>query len=267
MIATLKIGYKLSMLSRLLEICHEPVAFAEAQRLAAHQKGGCKGLAYGCKPHLLDAMEICHELWNSADGKYSNTDSILRCWRKANCLPTLHQIEMNDSVTHRDRSERQIELNALDELCSSMEALSTKIKEMPTVPTFAIGTILVDDAIPSITLTDGLSYWCNVEDEQLVIEAEVEEQIDLIENETEQQVSPSATPISDSITVMEEDSPMFTDIDVDNMLSGLMSWVHSKGLDDTQRALSKVTRDIMKYRHQRPKVQSSLNMFFAPSSA
>ena len=64
--------------------------------------GGCKGIAYmeARLTQLLDTFEICHELWNSLDGKYSNTESIF--------TDSLHQMEMYESVTHRDRSESQI---------------------------------------------------------------------------------------------------------------------------------------------------------------
>jgi hypothetical protein len=35
--------------------------------------------------YILDAMEILHKIWN--DEQLTKTVGLVRCWRKANCLP------------------------------------------------------------------------------------------------------------------------------------------------------------------------------------
>ena len=57
---------------------------------------------FGNKPHILDAMEILVGLWKE-ETKYANRDITRRCWRKADCLPLLDQIEIDEIAGHRDR--------------------------------------------------------------------------------------------------------------------------------------------------------------------
>jgi hypothetical protein len=76
MIASLKVGYKLEMLGRLLAIFDHEGGFQRAAITCGHQRRGCKGLAYdGGKAHVLDAMNILDSIWGR-DGKYAYNDSI-----------------------------------------------------------------------------------------------------------------------------------------------------------------------------------------------
>eukprot|EP00978_Attheya_sp_CCMP212_P015924 scaffold41272_cov37-Attheya_sp.AAC.2 len=75
MIASLKVGYKLEMLGRLLAIFDLEGGFQQAAVSCGRQRRGCKGLAYGGKAHILDAMNILDYIWGQ-DGKYAYNDSI-----------------------------------------------------------------------------------------------------------------------------------------------------------------------------------------------
>ena len=103
----------------LLRICDDRAAFDAAQLAAKGQRAGCKGLAFGNKPHVLDAMEILDKLWSS-ESKYCHRDLIQRCWRKANCLPMAEQIGVENTVGHRDKNEITIDVSDLDSLCDAM---------------------------------------------------------------------------------------------------------------------------------------------------
>ena len=78
-----------------------------------------------------------------------------------------------------------------------------------------------ENDIPSISLTEGLNYWCNVEDEPQVLNAKVEERIVLIENAMQLEQELLSTS---HIATMEVVSPSVTDIGIDNMLNALTSW-------------------------------------------
>ena len=111
---------------------------------------------YGNKPHVLDAMKILKKIL-LLDDKYSSKDMIRRCWRKANCLPTLDQINLNNDIGHRDRSEQQIESFELDELCNAMNHLRTNCLNMNKVPNFAIDNILeTKEEISESEFRDGI---------------------------------------------------------------------------------------------------------------
>jgi hypothetical protein len=78
-IASLKVGNKLSMLETLLAIFDVEGGYEKAAKARRHQKRGCKGLQYGGKAHVLDAMNLLDNIW-SQDDKYASEDSIYCCW-------------------------------------------------------------------------------------------------------------------------------------------------------------------------------------------
>ena len=75
MIAALKVGYCVKMLDSLLAIFDVDGGYASAATARALQKDGCKGLAYGGKATVLDAIEILNSIWNG-DNKYARKESI-----------------------------------------------------------------------------------------------------------------------------------------------------------------------------------------------
>ena len=73
MIASLEVGYKSITLTFLLSIFGQEGGFDAASPARARKKSGCRGLAYGGKPHILDVMEILANIWNK-DRKYARSD-------------------------------------------------------------------------------------------------------------------------------------------------------------------------------------------------
>jgi hypothetical protein len=64
MIASLKVGYKMRMLEKLLAIFDEEGGYEAAGETRKMHKAGCKGLDYVGKAHILDALTISFGLWN-----------------------------------------------------------------------------------------------------------------------------------------------------------------------------------------------------------
>ena len=85
-IASLKVGYKVSMLEMLLAIFDIEGCYVDVAAACRHQKPGCKGLQNGGKAHVLDAMNLVDNIWGKK-GKYASEDSIHCYWRKADILP------------------------------------------------------------------------------------------------------------------------------------------------------------------------------------
>ena len=97
MIASLKAGYKLNMLSYLFNIFDNEGGYeSAAQEREIHNKG-CRGTAYGGEDNILDDTEILDGIWDTY-GKYANTDGIKGCWRKVNILPADWSAEINNEV-------------------------------------------------------------------------------------------------------------------------------------------------------------------------
>eukprot|EP00978_Attheya_sp_CCMP212_P019422 scaffold54421_cov57-Attheya_sp.AAC.2 len=93
------------------------------------QQRGCKGLAYGGKAHILDAMNILDSIWGQ-DGKYAYNDSIQWCWRKSDILPSTWMMDINNDVRSASMSNKLKRISDeedCNDLCSSsMKNLLTK---------------------------------------------------------------------------------------------------------------------------------------------
>jgi len=90
-ISAMKIGYKLKMLKILLNIFDQDGGYEAAAEQRLRQRRGCRGIYFGGKATIADAMKILNEIWIVAphgnDVKYTKQDSIQHCWLKADILP------------------------------------------------------------------------------------------------------------------------------------------------------------------------------------
>ena len=78
MIVSIKVGYKSIELTYLLGIFNEEGGYKSASCAWEGKKAVCRRIAYGGKPHILDAMEILSGIWNT-DGSYDKIYGIKRC--------------------------------------------------------------------------------------------------------------------------------------------------------------------------------------------
>ena len=81
-IAWVKKTYKYRLISELLVIYCDDDKFAEA--VATRRNGGYDGIAQARKPHVYDAIVRINEIWDAL-----SQDSVIKCWRKADCMPPL----------------------------------------------------------------------------------------------------------------------------------------------------------------------------------
>ncbi len=79
MIAGLKVGYRVSMLRKLLAICDDEELYDEALIAGKKAPKGCKGLLFCGKAHLLNTMLIFDSIWSGSINKYCSEDSIKHC--------------------------------------------------------------------------------------------------------------------------------------------------------------------------------------------
>ena len=84
-VAAMKVGYRAHMLSIILDIFHEPDGYKNAELARARRPRGCKGVHYGGKATILDAMSFLLEVWEH-DSKYATRESVMHCWRKSGIL-------------------------------------------------------------------------------------------------------------------------------------------------------------------------------------
>ena len=109
-IRSLKIGYKQLMLEKLLEICDNRELYNERKAEAALKRRGQKGLQFACKAHIVDAMNLLNNIWNSPVPKYCTTNMIQGCFRRSKCLPKT----LSEYLLSEDQSMEQLNVDVLE---------------------------------------------------------------------------------------------------------------------------------------------------------
>ena len=184
MIASLKVGYKSKMLMGLLDVFDAEGGFERAAVERARQRPGCRGLAYGGKATLLDAMELLKEIWDG-DRRYAHSAGILRCWRKANILPIGWETDIEMLVGRASVPEKVKQISAEDnaELCGLFKRCWGKFQE--TIEdgdgSHGLAKSFADDPVPlsRAELEEMATAWVFVEEDPLVIDQTVDEEFGL----------------------------------------------------------------------------------------
>ena len=65
MISSLKVGYKTLVLKQLLDLFDEEGGFELEGEIRKRGSAGCKGLYFGGKTTVLDAMKTLHVIWSN----------------------------------------------------------------------------------------------------------------------------------------------------------------------------------------------------------
>ena len=126
-IASLKVGHKTTLIRNILSVFYMEGGYHNAARQQAQAPRGCKGLIYGGKATVLDAMIVLNALW-SADKKYAKENGILRFWHKSGILPASWNTDINNAVgsaSHASKDKTD-STEDCDLVCSLMTALKTK---------------------------------------------------------------------------------------------------------------------------------------------
>ena len=183
MISSLKAGYKCTMLEKLLSIFDAEGGYEKAAKERLKLTKGQRGIEFGGKAHVLDAMIICNEIWGR-DGRWATEDGIRRCWRKAGILPQeLNQAtdaEIGRGLTKVSTAKKTLSKEDTDEICALMRKLIVKA---PTVNISKDAVALKDSFAEEGTLDDSMleemaNRWVDIEDDPEIIEEEVNEAID-----------------------------------------------------------------------------------------
>jgi hypothetical protein len=185
-IASLKVGYKIAMLEMFLAIFDVEGGYEDAAAARRHQKRGCKGIQYGGKAHVLDAMNILNNIWGK-DGKYASEDSVRRCWRKADILPPTWMADINNEVGSGSLSmkDKKISDEDCDLLCSLMKNLRTKVTDnaidMSKEGYAMQGSFVEEISTNDRELQELATQWIDIENDEFIQEAEIDEAIQELE--------------------------------------------------------------------------------------
>ena len=188
MIAALKVGYKAKYLKGLLNVFDAPGGFVEANVLRQGQRAGCRGVEYGGKPHILDAMLMVDEIWRGQTGKYISDESIKRCWSKASILPAVWESDINNDVGSASSSNKSKTIcdEECVQLCDLMMNLKVHANETGVGTDIDNGVVFNNSFITEGEFSKGEMHamvrnWVDIEDNQEMIDCIVDDELDIVE--------------------------------------------------------------------------------------
>jgi hypothetical protein len=272
MIASLKVGYKMQLLGKLLAIFDVEGGYEAAYQARMRQRNGCRGIHYGGKPHLLDAMAILYNLWEG-DGKYATIAGVKRCWRKARILPIAWENDINNdvgsgSLPMRDKS---LSIDDCQALCGLMRSLQVKA-DASGIDTGREAYGLEGSFLGEVTLSNTemeavVQMWTSIEDDPHVIDAEIEEAIDLLETEASSDMLVDAgdddEPESMDVVDVEGERPVLTILEAEANLDELRRYSKARNLpSEATSLLDRFGHQIRVQHAALPRSAPTLHQFF-----
>jgi hypothetical protein len=269
MIASLKVGYKTFMLNELLDLFDQEGGFELAAERRQKQKKGCKGLRFGGKATVMDAIQLLHGIWSRND-KYAKVDGIKRCWRKADILPPSWNQQINNEVGSASLSDRDKKISDEDcnVLCNLMKEI--QLKSANSIDTVKIALSLhasfaVDPDAFSLgddDWRDMATNWIDIEEDEDMIEAEIEEVMEGLDesNKEEEELEEE-----EQIDMMEVDPlPKITKLEALQCIDTLKQYCIQKNAGDSVHAARRLfENELMGMRMQNSNTQRSMTSYFA----
>ena len=272
MIAALKTGYKALFLRQLLEIFDVPGGYEQAAVCRARQKKGQKGIQYGGKPHILDCMTMIKQVWDGGDGRYISSESIRRCWRKADILPISWNMDINNEVGHASRPEwkKVVSKETCNELCNLMNSIKLRANESSIDTTTAVGnvfrdTFVTDGDISNDDFHDMAEAWVDIEDNEDMINEIVDDELILVDAIVNDENLDDADEEEEEEEVLLEMSTVkkTAHMDVLGAFATIESYLAENKLPkEHQLSISKVRYGVQTHRIHKPKKSPTIRHFF-----
>lgn len=268
MIAGTKVGYKALYLRALLEIFDAPGGCEHAAEERKKQKRGCRGVKYGGKPHILDCMEMLKTVWDGE--KYVSTESISRCWRKADILPVTWNADINNEVGSASMPERDkvVSDEILNEMCNLMTSVQLKAEDSAvdteTVASVLKNTFVTEKEISKEDLFDMIENWIDEEDEEEIADGIIHTNM---QDSAEYDDSEEDDDDIQVISAGKENRKKLTHVDATAAIDVLREYISSLDLSgDCAMSLARLQRQIISERTKAVTQQPSINSMF-PSKA
>ena len=277
MIAALKVGYRTKYLSSLLDLFDVENGYELAVERRKRQLAGCKGLKFGGKATVLDAIDIIHSIWDK-DDKYARADGIKRCWRKADILPLSWVQDINNDVGSASMpdKDKKISKEECDELCRLLKNIQIKtVQSGINTATTAYG---LADSFASEVEAQNLSNesweemvenWIGIEEDVDVIAEEVDE---VIENIDDGKVAPDDSDEEDEEgdeeddSMSEEEAEPTTKLECMKAIDILRKYCNENGAEREESILRKLESSFVRMRSNRATIQQPINNYFSSSS-
>eukprot|EP00957_Ditylum_brightwellii_P049843 3778849-Ditylum_brightwellii.AAC.1 len=147
-------------------------------------------------------MEMLKKFWEGKDGKYVTDESVCRCWRKSNVLPTSWNADINNNVGSASLPEKAVTLSKADtlELCQLVADVKLKADgvylDVHASAKVFKDTFVSDPNCSPQDLQDIADAWFNIEDNQDVIHAVSDDELEDLEKEA--QTATDTSPYEDN---------------------------------------------------------------------
>ena len=268
MIAALKVGYRTLYLSSLLQLFDVENGYEMAAERRKRQAAGCKGLAFGGKATVLDAIDIIHHIWNE-DDKYARVDGIKRCWRKADILPLSWVQDINNEVGSASMpdKDKRISKEECDELCRLLKSIQIKTRETGTnTATTAYG---LADSFASEVEAQNISKenwegmvenWIEIEEDGDLIDEEISEVLENIDNgktadDSDEEEDEEDDPMS------EDEAEPTTKLECMEAIDVLRKYCKDNGAEREVSILRKLESSFVRMRSNRATVQKPITQY------
>eukprot|EP01147_Barroeca_monosierra_P001614 gene1614-4750_t len=163
--------YRKEVLKQTVEIILKKDEFAERRRGVIT---GYRGLMHGCRPNLLDAINILTSEWEK-----TTKEAIVSCWIKAGCLADIHACKLN-IIEKNKKSLAEFEFktaNMIDDMVNELDKLKGKIHEAKQIleeghqasetDLLRNNVIAVAPVCDGAVLADVLMDWVTLEEHQI----------------------------------------------------------------------------------------------------
>jgi hypothetical protein len=266
-IRCIKVGYRMTYLQSLLKIFDEDGGFEQAAKLRAKQARGCKGLHYGGKPHILDAMNIVQSVWMGKDEHYMSEATVAKCWMKANILPANMTADFNDNhpgiVTEltSDNDESNCK-----QLCTLIKDISKKADQSnldtSKSPVF-IGSFVEDQKVDDDELAKIVDSWVEIEDDADVHESMIEAELTRIDNEAVGSNDEEETDMKEEQEDVVRTQHVFSHMEAMDAIDGLQTYLAYHDCNkDCMAKLSTIQHEIRRNHMCKKKFTPSIKTFF-----
>ena len=214
------------------------------------------------------------QIWNGDNGKHVSTESVRRCWRKADILPITWNMDINNEVGHASTPEwkKVVSNDTCNELCNLMNNIKLRAKECSIDTTTTVGnvfrdTFVTDGDISNDDLHDMAEAWIDIEDNEDMINEIVDDELLLVDafvNDKNLEDADNEDDEEEEIVQFETSTEKKTKhVEVLEAFATIESYLAENKLPkEHQLSISKVRYGVQTHVMDKPKKSPTIRSFF-----
>ena len=213
---------------------------------------------------------MVNSIWNSDDGRYVTQEGVQRCWQKANILPAIWNIDINNNVGHK--KEEKLRKDECENLCNMMKMLQLKASE-EKLNVSLTAPVLDNSFVNDGNITDEewvimRDTWIDLEEDPIVIDSIIDDEINKLDSHS----VGDAEDIDDNSLEDgflhdddedDDDINNISHIDVTNSFNTIQKYIKKNDLQpEISLSLDRLQRKLQQSRALSTKISPSILTFF-----